>query len=241
MPSDVTIVVADASRMSSIREAAVLPGRMMPFTTGSIGSAWESIRTYRPKIVAFDAIFAQTPQGASFIERVEQLNIPGSTVMLVLEHEGRWTAVPQGGGRGASKTAAVIAPGTPVIAAAPAVPPARAEVVSTRRVPRFPVRDSLDVTVESGCAHLVDISVLGAQVLSLPVLRPGQKLKIDLTDNDDSLNVVAQVAWSLFERPQLRVDPHYRVGLEFAGAAQQALEQYRLRHCNAHPAPPTAR
>src|SRR5262249_55369201 len=127
-------------------------------------------------------------------------------------------------------------------AAAPIVRPAPpAEIVSTRRVPRFAVTDALDVTVESGCAHLVDISVLGAQLVSLPVLRPGQKIKVALPDTDDTLDLVAQVAWSLFERPQLQAEPHYRVGLEFTNAAKQALEGYRQRHCAAQPLAPPRR
>ena len=72
-------------------------------------------------------------------------------------------------------------------------------------------------------------------ILSLPVLRPNQKIKIDLTDPDETVSVIAQVAWALFERPQLKEEAFYRVGLEFTGAARQALEQYRQRHCDVRP------
>jgi len=77
--------------------------------------------------------------------------------------------------------------------------------------------------------------------VSLPVLRPGQKIKVSLPDTDDTLNVVAQVAWSLFERPQIQAEPHYRVGLEFTDAAQDALEGYRHRHCVSQPVPERSR
>ncbi|HKB12899.1 MAG TPA: PilZ domain-containing protein [Vicinamibacterales bacterium] len=243
MPSDVTIVIADSANMPAIRETASLPGRIMPFGSNSLGSAIESVRAYRPKVVAIDALVAQTPGGIAFLDRVEQLAIPGSKVLLLVEHDGHWSTAPRGNSGsmaqpkagkhgGAHKQAAaanVVRPATPV------------EIVSTRRVPRFAVKDALDVTVESGCAHLVDISVLGAQVVSLPVLRPGQKIKVSLPDTDDTLNVVAQVAWSLFERTQLQVEPHYRVGLEFTEAAQQALEAYRHRHCTSQPLPQRGR
>ncbi|HJZ78583.1 MAG TPA: PilZ domain-containing protein [Vicinamibacterales bacterium] len=235
MPNDVAIVIADPSFMSAIRETASIPGRMMPFGTNSLGSAMESVRAYRPKVVALDALVAQTPGGMTFLDRVEQLGIPKCKILLLVEHDGEWSTVPRkdaanlAPSRSAGGSATQAAPTKPVVA----LPPA--EIVSTRRVPRFAVRDSLDVTVESGCAHLVDISVLGAQVVSLPVLRPGQKIKVSLPDTDDTLNVVAQVAWSLFERPQLQAEPHYRVGLEFTEAAQHALEGYRQRHCASQP------
>ena len=49
------------------------------------------------------------------------------------------------------------------------------------------------------------------------------------------LHVMALVAWSRFEKPH--IDAQYRAGLEFTGAAQQALEDYRLRHCAVEPIP----
>ena len=63
-----------------------------------------------------------------------------------------------------------------------------------------------------------------------------QKIKIALPDTGDMLHVLAQVAWSTFEKPHV-ADAQYRAGLEFTGAAQQALEDYRLRHCAEEPIP----
>jgi hypothetical protein len=250
MPSDVSIVVADPSRLAAIRDGASLPGRIMTFTTGSVPSAIASIKAYRPRIIAVDAIFADTPAGAAFIERVEPLTMAGSTIKLVLEHDGRWIAVAPNAARAIGNTAAatanakVVVP-TPPVAAAPgilavavAVDP---ETLNTRRAPRFAVRDQMDVVVESGHASLIDLSALGAQIVSLPALRPRQKIKVDLNDDGDALSVVAQVAWSLFEKPQAAVEPHYRVGLEFTGQAQQALDAFRHRHCAEQPIPQRAR
>ena len=237
MAQDISIVIADPNRMAAIRETASLPGRMMPFPAASLGSAMESVRAYRPKIVAVDAALAQTPSGVAFLDRVEQLNIAKS-ILLLVEHDGRWMTTPRNGANGRATPGAAPSTqnGSSKASAAPVAAPAPpAEVVSTRRVPRFLVKSSLDVVVESGCAHLVDLSVLGAQLVSLPVLRPGQKLKVALPDTDDMLNVMAEVAWSLFEKPQVQAEPHYRVGLEFTDAAQVALEQYRLRHCGDQP------
>jgi hypothetical protein len=99
------------------------------------------------------------------------------------------------------------------------------------------VRNPLDVVVENGSASLIDISVLGAQVVSGPALRPNQKIKIALPDTRDLLNVMAHVAWSTFEKPKLTTEAYYRAGIEFTGAAQEALEDYRRRHCAEEPIP----
>jgi glucose-6-phosphate dehydrogenase assembly protein OpcA len=119
---------------------------------------------------------------------------------------------------------------TQAVSSKPLVVAARPDPVNTRRAPRFLVRDPLDVSVESGVATLVDISVLGAQLVSVPVLRPGQKINVGLPDTGETLNVVAQVAWSTYEKVRTEQEPHYRVGLEFTDAGQHALEDYRQRH-----------
>ena len=80
-------------------------------------------------------------------------------------------------------------------AAAPALVAAPMAVVSTRRAPRFLVRDPLNAVIESGSATLIDISVLGAQIVSGPALRPRQKIQIALPDTSDLLHVTAHVAF----------------------------------------------
>jgi PilZ domain-containing protein len=242
MAADITVVVADPARIDAVRATVSLPGRVMSFPTNGIGSAVASIRAYRPKTVAVDAIFADSPYGATFLDQVEALRIAGCTIVLLVEAGSRWTAIPRNAarilGRSQSDAAAAADPAliTPLRQALTAVPSqlpvaVRADVSSTRRVPRFAVRDPLKVVVESGQARLVDISVLGAQIVSMPILRPRQKIKVALPDSDAMLNVVAQVAWSSFERLRLESEPYYRVGLEFAGSSQDKLEDYRRRHC----------
>src|SRR5258706_14910492 len=78
MASEISIVVADVSRASAIRDRVQLPGRAIDFTSGNLGSAMESIRAYRPKVVAVDALFAQMPAGVAFIDRVDALALPGT-------------------------------------------------------------------------------------------------------------------------------------------------------------------
>jgi hypothetical protein len=240
MLSDISIVVVDATRLSAIRDGMHLPGRVLHFTAGNLSGALDSIRIYRPKLVALDALWAQTLSGAAFIDRIEQLHMVDVDIRLVARLEGRWVTTPRRINAGSvvapTPTLAVVSRPPIVAAPDPAVAAAQAAVASTRRVPRFLIRDALHAVVETGAASLIDISVLGAQVLSKPVLRPNQKIKIALPDIGDMLHVTAQVAWSTFEKPHV-ADAQYRAGLEFTGAAQQALEDYRLRHCAAEPIP----
>jgi hypothetical protein len=241
MPSDLSIVIADAVRLPGIRTGLHLPGRVLFFTATGLASAMESIRAHQPKLVAVDALFARTAPGAAFVDRVEKLAIEGD-IRFIVQLEGRWVTAPRHAGPGVVNVpgpAAVAVPSAPLVVAAPSpvVVPAQMAALSTRRAPRFLVRDPLNAVVENGAASLVDISVLGAQVVSRPVLRPNQKIKIALPDTGDMLHVMAYVAWSTFERPKAVADAHYRAGIEFTDAAQQALEDYRLRHCAGEPIP----
>jgi len=256
MPSDVSVVIADPTKLTAIREHVSLPGRLMPFAGNALASALASIQAYRPKTIAIDAMIAETGAGTAFLEQIEPLARGGSSILTLVEQDGRWSSTPHGssggnGGRNWPRQARpaspepesrIVAPSAQAVAAVSKTPLPPSEPVYTRRAPRFLVKSQLEVVVESGHANLVDMSVLGAQIVSLPALRPKQKLKIDLTDADDkTLSVVAHVAWSMFEKPPQQADPHYRVGLEFSGAAQQALEQYRQRHCAAQPIPQRSR
>lgn len=207
----------------------------MHITSGNLSSAMESIKNFQPKLVAVDASFAQTLTGAAFIERVEKLAIADGEIRLIARIEGAWVTTSRG------PTTGVVVSSAPGVVDAPSlvapVTAARLAAVSTRRAPRFLVRNPLDVVVENGSASLIDISILGAQVVSGPVLRPNQKIRIALPDTRDLLHVMAHVAWSTFEKPKLVSEAHYRAGIEFSGAAQEALEDYRRRHCADEPIP----
>ena len=239
MPSDMTIIVADPARIPAIRDGMVLPGRMMYFTAANVVAALDTIRAHQPKLVVVDALFARTAPGVAFVERVEQLAIPQSDIRLVIQLEGRWVTAPRNAGPVAVSAPRPVVVPMPAVVVAPAPPvmTAAAAALNTRRAPRFLVRDAVNAVIENGSANLVDISVLGAQIVSGPVLRPRQKIKLALPDTGDMLQVMAQVAWSTFEKPALVVAAHYRAGIEFTDAGQQLLEDYRRRHCADQPIP----
>jgi len=217
MPSDVTIVIGDATRMPAIRDGLRLPGRALPFTDSNLASALESIRAHQPQLIVVDALFAQTPQGLAFIERVEQMAIARSEIRLIARVDGNWTTSPRTAPLGVAEVALT--------------------GLNTRRAPRFLVRDPLKAIVESSSANLVDLSILGAQVVSQPALRPNQKVKVAIPDIENTLRVTAHVAWSIFEKPKTTVEAYYRAGIEFTDAAQQALEDFCRRHCADDPIP----
>ncbi len=217
--TQLTVLVADPGRMPALRDGLRLDGRVLRFMSTNLTTAFDSIRANNPGIVAVDAAFAETAPGRAFLDRIAALAIPASGVRLVRQIDGRWTT-------------------TPLVADALQAMSASVGLTrgDTRRTPRFLVKDPVQAVVESSTANLIDLSALGAQVVSEPVLRPNQKIKVLLPDDDATLRVSALIAWSMYERPTHGTEPYYRAGLEFSDAAQQTLEDYCRRHCAAgHP------
>ena len=61
MPSDLTIVVADVTRMAAIRSGLRIAGRVAYFASSSLGSALEAIQTHGPRVVAIDSAPRRSP------------------------------------------------------------------------------------------------------------------------------------------------------------------------------------
>lgn len=214
--TDLAVVIADAVRLRAIRYASHFKCRALYFTDSNLASAFESIRAHEPGVVALETHFAHTAEGRVFVDRLQRLAIAGSAVHLTSFANGEWSTRLPGG--------------------APAVSAPSLSTVNTRRVPRFPVLDLLAMKVDGKQTSLVDMSVMGAQVLSAPSLRPNQRLKITLPDVEGSLlSVSACVAWSAFETSKNAPQPYYRAGVEFTDAAAQALEEFCRRHCADEP------
>jgi hypothetical protein len=242
MPSNITVVIADATRTAAIRSGLPLSGRVAWFTGVNLVAAFDSIQMNHPKTIAVESAFAQTDQGQAFLARIERLAIRGSDIRLVVRDNGTWATTPYTGQPATDEPQAVAATtsGTTRLAtglAGQMAVTAQAEGANTRRASRFKVLESLNAVVGNGQANLVNISILGAQVVSDAALSPTKKVEIALPDTNRMLPVTAYVAWSTFEQSPSRAEPHYRAGLSFTDAAQEILEDYCRRHCSQDPLP----
>src|SRR5206468_9377926 len=182
--------------------------------------------TSKAGLLAVDAQFAATPEGQAFIDRVQKLKLPGLEIRLVVRTGGVWSTTPledaapaaragaPAAAAAAAATSAGARPGAPAVpaAASPKID-VKASGLNTRRTPRFIVLDPLEATVDNGKAGLVEVSAMGAQLLSAPALRPNQILKIVLPDNGTAVKMTARVAWALFEKPTHSPDAYYRAGI----------------------------
>ena len=77
--------------------------------------------------------------------------------------------------------------------------------------------------------RLVDLSTVGAQVISPTVLKPKQRVRVALTDDHGAMRFNAAIAWAFFEIPSNH-PPHYRAGVDFVDADSFAVGAFCLRH-----------
>ena len=106
------------------------------------------------------------------------------------------------------------------IKADPALASTEIRIVYSRRAPRFKVSRETRVVIDGNPANVVDISMVGAQVISDTALRPNQRVRMSL-DGDLSVRFNANVAWSNFELPA--EGPRYRAGIQFHDANAEML------------------
>lgn len=191
------------------------PGELLQFTDVDALRALEAITERRPAVVAIEKDFAATPRGSALINRIKaDPSLVNSEIRIVSP-----TADPVK----VTKAKTAEAPATP------ATPPAPLDQRGTRRSPRFRIAGQVEVLVDGNLATLVDLSTIGAQVLSPTVLKPNQRLRMSLSDEHSSVRFNATVAWASFEIPK-NTNPRYRAGIEFIDADKAAVNAYLARH-----------
>ncbi len=234
MTQGCVVVVAPPDLLPELKRFAADPAlELLAFEDGAVLAALESIITRRPRIVALERQFACAPRGAALVERItSDPALAGCEVRLVARDGAYTTAaarppltlLPDRDGAEPVAPAA----GSPVAVAAPPGAPVH-DRRGTRRATRHRMAGDVAVLVDGNAALLVDLSTLGAQIVSPSVLKPNQRVRMTLPDDAGSVRINAQIAWASFEIPP-NAGPRYRAGLEFLDADPAAVNAFRLRH-----------
>jgi hypothetical protein len=119
-------------------------------------------------------------------------------------------------------------------------PPAENETgryVLARQARRIPINDGVTVLVNGVASALVDLSTLGAQVVSPNAVYPNRAVRIVLPRDEGDLSCKARIVWARVERQQDNESVRYRAGLEFIEADKNAVQVFVSRHGAIHLAP----
>lgn len=187
---------------------------LIVFDEDHVCQAVEQMVRQRPRVVALPEKFAMSPRGMALTHRIAVDAQLAGTRVLMIDAQGAAVPIPAG--------------------ARPTWLPL--DVAGTRRVPRIRMRQGIDVQIDGATASLVDLSTMGAQVLSTTVLKPRQRVRVILAVEPYLIRAIGTVAWALFEIPKAGLPPQYRAGLEFSSADPEPLLQFCLEQAAEAPA-----
>ena len=212
-----TVLIAAPQHLAALQQHSDLTNAEA-FADADVLKALETIAGRRPQVVALERRFAGTARGAALINRIKADPALASCEIRLLDADG-------GAGRGtetaAGGTGAVAAPAAVAIEAPPAV---RLDRTGTRRAERVAITRSVEVLIDGNPATLVNISIVGAQVLSPLLLRPNQRVRMSLVDEARPIRFNGVVAWAAFEMP--KEGPRYRAGVNFYDAAPDMVARF---------------
>jgi hypothetical protein len=205
------VLIGAADLLPGLRErAGAVDGDVLTFADVDALSALEAITKRRPVMVALERVFAVTPRGAALINRIKADPSLRQSEIRVLAHDSDYTRV------------------------VPRTPPPSAPALDqrgTRRAPRFKMAANVAVQIDGKNAMLIDLSIVGAQLVSAAALKPNQRIALALADGSGTIRFEATVVWTSFEI-QPNAGPRYRAGLDFGDglADAEAIAAYGERH-----------
>ena len=209
------VLIASPEHLPLFKERSDLAGALAFPDTAAL-QALDAITRQRPAVVALERLFAGTSRGAAFINRIKADPALASCEIRIVAHDSTYS-------RMSTRKPGEPAPAAPAAVAEPPRTPSL-DQRGTRRAPRYKVVDNVEVLVDGNPATLIDVSTVGAQVLSATTLRPNQRLRMLLPDGARPIRFNAGVAWAAFEMP--KGGPRYRAGIEFYDADADAVTRF---------------
>jgi len=198
-----TVLIATPEHLARLKGHDGLAGAQA-FADSDALRALETITRQRPSLVALDATFAKTSRGAALINRIKaDPALTSCEIRLIVPDE---TSADRGSG---AATPAMLGP---------------LDYRGTRRATRFTMKDGIEMLIDGNPTSLVDLSLVGAMVISPTILRPNQRVRVSLPDARRALRFGGAVAWAAFEL--LGARPRYRAGIEFFTADDAAIQQF---------------
>jgi hypothetical protein len=230
------VVIAASNLMASLRQRLADEGDLIAFPDTEPIQALQAILEHKPPLIVLERLFAATPRGAALINRVRNDPQLAHAEIRVLSHAGDYSRLISKGGAPASGGPPMpsAAPAPVAVAAEPA-PPSVARVEppvrpldwhGTRRAPRVRLRAGVEIQLDGNPARVLDLSIVGAQVVSATILRPNQKVRVSMPSDDFVMRFRGSVAWARFELAERGTPPRYRAGVEFADADAAAIDRY---------------
>jgi len=219
------VLIAEADQLGTLKGRPEYTDAQA-FTDAETPAALEAIISGRPDIVAIERLFAKKSRGAALINRIKaDTSLETVEIRIVSAENGASKSSGRGGSSAKeSKEAAAGDTSGGTATAVVAAPPAALDQKGTRRAQRFKIIEGIEVLIDGNPAMLVDLSTVGAQVVSGTLLKPNQRVRLSFIEGAKNVRFSAGVAWSAFELP--KAGPRYRAGIEFFDADPDAVGRF---------------
>jgi hypothetical protein len=219
------VVIGSADLLPALKQrSGESNGEVLTFSDAEAQRALEEIIRRRPYVIELERQFAATPRGAALINRIKADPNLAQSEIRVVSHDSDYARVVQ-----RAAAAAGPDPAVEILEASPEAEAAPLDLRGTRRAPRFKIAGETNVLLDGNAASLIDLSAVGAQVISPTILKPNQRVRMALTDERGALRFNAAIAWAFFEILPNR-GPQYRAGVNFVDADSDAIGAFCLRH-----------
>ena len=233
--SAAALVIAAHNLMPALRERVEADGDVLTYPDTEPIQALQTIMEQRPGLVVLERLFAATPRGAALINRIKSDPQLSHVEVRVMSHTGDYSR--QVVKPSAAMPSPAPAPAHPVsVTAVVEVETVGAPVATeeqprsldwhgTRRAQRYRIKSGVELQLDGNPAAVIDLSTVGAQVISPTVLRPNQKVRINLPNDEFMLRFRGAIAWAKFELPKPPAKaPQYRAGIEFVDGDAKAID-----------------
>jgi archaeosine-15-forming tRNA-guanine transglycosylase len=199
------VLIGPSGVLPGLRERLTPGAEVQTFTDTETLEALDHIVRSKPRIVALDYQFSLTSRGAALIDRIKDDPELQACEVRVVAHDGALSRV-AAKRKSSSHLTVAVDESKPIL-----------DARGTRRAERVPIRDGVDVLVDGNTATLVDLSAIGAQVLSAKMLKPNQRVRVTFADGQATIRCSGSIVWAAFEMP--KGEPaRYRAGIELTSA-----------------------
>jgi hypothetical protein len=212
------VLIGPSEALPALRERVDSGAELHTFTDQEALEALDHIIRTRPRIVALDNEFSATSRGTALINRIK--DDPGLTdcEVRVVAHDNSVNRIAPRRSSGRIAAAVVVVD-----------EPKPLDQRGTRRAPRVRIRENVEVLVDGNAALLIDLSTVGAQVLSSKMLKPNQRIRLTLPEGKTAIRCTGSIAWASFEMPSGQT-PRYRAGIDLSGTDPTAMNGFADRH-----------
>ena len=216
--SSCIVLIGPADALPDLQGRLNSAATVQTFTDSEALEALDHVIRTKPAMVAMQGEFSATSRGTALINRIKDDPSLAACEVLVLGRDSELSRVAVKRGQTGGAAVAGDEP-------APAL-----DQRGTRRAARSRSREGVEVAIDGNPAALVDLSIVGAQVVSPTVLKPNQRVRVIMGDGKTAIRCSGAVAWAAFEMPK-GLPTRYRAGIDWGMVAEaSAIEAFADKH-----------